>query len=370
MLLAKPGDFCPNEQCPMYQKLDSDPTHPNLIKAGRTKTGVQRYECKTCHTSFTETKGTLFYRKRTPAEKILETLALLAEGDRVSSLTRVKGIKEDTILSWMREAAEHTEQVNEVLLKDFRIQRGQLDGMWLFIQKKGPKKNETETVERPADDQTGEFMRSTMLDVDSRLRVATAVEQNETLASQRVFETLQARGHPEAPPPTISDGWGGIDQAMVAVYGQIPEYGGCGRPPTRKQPGDDWLYLQMVKQYDEHGHFAGSKLKAIHGELPQLIELLGKSTAYIERDNLTSRIFNARQHRKTLAFSKNLENHRAAAIWEDGYYNLIRYHKSLRLPVQDGSARKWKPRTPMMAAGLTQHAWTVKELLTTIPLKR
>ena len=115
--------------------------------------------------------------------------------------------------------------------------------------------------------------------------------------------------------PTITDGWGGIDDAMVNVYGQVPDYGGRGRPPTLKQPGSGWLYLQ---QYDEHRHFSGTKLKAVYGELNELIYLLGENTAYIERDNLTSRMFNARQNRKTLAFSKNLENHRASAIWEDG----------------------------------------------------
>ena len=139
-VLAKPGDFCANEKCVKYQKLEDNSTKPNIIKAGKTKAGIQRYECKTCHQTFTETKGTLFYRKQTPADEILETLALLAEGNRVSSLTRVKGIKEDTILAWMREAAEHSDIVNDALLKDFRIKRGQLDGMWLFIQKKGPKK--------------------------------------------------------------------------------------------------------------------------------------------------------------------------------------------------------------------------------------
>ena len=212
-------------------------------------------------------------------------------------------------------------------------------------------------------------MRSTMLDMDSRLRVATAVEQNETLASQSVFEILKRRGHPDAPPPTITDGWGGIDEAMVNVYGQVPAYGGHGRPPTLKQPGDDWLYLQMVKQHDDRGHFTGTKLKAVYGELNDLTSLLGESTAYIERDNLTSRMFNARQNRKTLAFSKKLENHRASATWEDGYYNLAKFHKSLRLPVQDTPGRKWQQRTPMMAAGLTDQVWTVKELLTAIPLQ-
>lgn len=234
--------------------------------------------------------------------------------------------------------------------------------------KKGQKKS-GEKSERFPEEKTGEFMRSTMLDIDSRLRAATAVEQNESLASQSVFEILKRRGHPEAPPPTITDGWGGIDDAMVNVYGQVPAYAGRGRPPTLKRPGDGWLYLQMVKQHDDQGHFTGTKLRAVYGELDQLVNLLGESTAYIERDNLTSRMFNARQNRKTLAFSKNLENHRAAAILEDGYYNLIKFHKSLRLPVEDISGRKWQQRTPMMAAGLTDHAWSVKELLTTIPLK-
>ena len=212
-------------------------------------------------------------------------------------------------------------------------------------------------------------MRSTMLDMDSRLRVARAIEKDETQASIGVFRLLKRRGHPDGPPPTISDGWGGIDEAMVEVYGAVPEYGGRGRPPTRKQPGTDWLYLQMVKQRDEHGRFEGVKLRTIFGTPAEVIELLGESTAYIERSNLTSRLFNGRQVRKTLAFSKDIELYRAAAAWEDSYYNLIRPHKSLRLPVRDGSPRKRLPRTPAMAARLTDHIWTVKELLTTIPLR-
>ena len=80
-------------------------------------------------------------------------------------------------------------------------------------------------------------------------------------------------------------------------------------------------------------------------------------------------MFNGRQTRKTLAFSKEIGNHRAAALWEDAYYNFVKYHKSLRVPLGDIPGCKWKQRTPMMAADLTDHAWTVKELLTTIPLK-
>jgi hypothetical protein len=204
--------------------------------------------------------------------------------------------------------------------------------------------------------------------MDSRLRVARGIAKNETLASTAVFQTLKRRGHPTEPPPIISDGWGGIDEAMVAVYGVVPEYGGRGRPPTRKQPGADWMYLQMVKQRDEHGHFQGTKLRVIFGTQAEVVALLGKSTAYIERSNLTSRLFNGRQVRKTLAFSKDIQAYRNSAIWEDNYYNLVRPHKSLRLPVQESLPQKWSPRTPAMAAGLTDHIWTVKELLTTLPL--
>ncbi len=156
---------------------------------------------------------------------------------------------------------------------------------------------------------------------------------------------------------------------MIEVYGIVPEYDGWGRPPTRKKPGTEWLYLQMVKQRDEQGRFAGTTLQAIFGSLEEVTQLLGETTSYIERSNLTSRLFNGRQVRKTLAFSKNVEYHRAAATWEDLYYNFVKPHKSLRLPVSDIPGRKWKPRTPAMAAALTDHIWTVKELLYSLPLK-
>jgi hypothetical protein len=233
----------------------------------------------------------------------------------------------------------------------------------------GPTLATKEKKSYPETPESGQFMRSTMLDMDSRLRAARAIEKDETQASMGVFQMLERRGHPDGPPPTISDGWGGIDEAMIAVYGMIPEYRGRGRPPTRRKPGTDWLYLQMVKQHDEQGHFAGTKLKAIFGSLEEVTRLLGQTTAYIERSNLTSRLFNSRQVRKTLAFSKDIDCYRAAATWEDNYYNLVKPHKSLRLRVYDVPGHKWIPRTPAMAAHLTDHVWTVKELLTSIPLR-
>ena len=100
---------------------------------------------------------------------------------------------------------------------------------------------------------------------------------------------------------------------MLSVYGVVPPYSGKGRPPTHPQPQPGWHYLQMVKQRDEHGHFKGIKLRPIYGEKETLVAVLGKSTAYLERSNLTARLFSARLTRKTLAFSKQLAMYRASA---------------------------------------------------------
>lgn len=220
----------------------------------------------------------------------------------------------------------------------------------------------------PETDESGTFWISTLLDIDSRLRTVRGFGKNETEASKKAFQVLQQRGHPEAPPPLITDGWGGIDDAILDVYGIVPDYSGRGRPPSKPKAGKDWLYLQMVKQRNEQGRLQGIKLRAIWGSKSELIELLGKSTAYIERSNLTARIFNARLNRKSLAFSKELQAHENAVIWEDAYYNWIRPHKSLRLEIKNDEKRRWQPRTPGMVAGLTDHIWTIRELLFAIPL--
>jgi transposase-like protein len=133
--LTSAGAFCPNEECRHYAQADEG----KIIKFGKSKQGVQRYRCKSCATTFAATRGTLFYRKHAPVKDILETLALLAEGVRISSLSRAKGFKEDTILRWLREAARHAEAVEDVLLEDYRLSKAQVDGLWAYVGNKGQK---------------------------------------------------------------------------------------------------------------------------------------------------------------------------------------------------------------------------------------
>ena len=132
---ARVGDFCPFPGCPDWGKTQST----KIIKFGKTKGGHQRYRCHSCSRTFTETPGTIFYRRRTPKQEIMETLALIAEGSRISSLARVKGHKEAAILAWVREAGQHAEAIAAVLLKDYRVERGQLDALWTYVGNKGEK---------------------------------------------------------------------------------------------------------------------------------------------------------------------------------------------------------------------------------------
>lgn len=169
-----------------------------------------------------------------------------------------------------------------------------------------------------------------MIESDTRLRAARGIAKSETEAAIEAFEQLKRRGHRHSPPPLVCDGWSGYDEAMVEVWGKVPEYRGRGRPPSRKKPGVGWHYLQMVKQR-ENGRVVGVKAKTIYGDERQVRELLGESTSYVERTHLTSRHMNGRLLRKTLGSSKELEMLRASSIWEDAVYNLARALKSLRV---------------------------------------
>lgn len=133
--LAEVGQFCPNAGCERY----GDVSNRQIIRFGQTAKGTQRFRCQVCGGTFSETTGTLFHKKHTPRKDILEALALLAEGVRISSIARVKGLKQDTILGWLRQAARHAEQVEAALMSEYRVSRAQVDALWAYVGHKGKK---------------------------------------------------------------------------------------------------------------------------------------------------------------------------------------------------------------------------------------
>jgi transposase-like protein len=127
--LASVGDFCPNHECEDYDDVQAKV----IIYYGKNRDGRQRYQCKSCKKTFNERKGTLFYNRKTEEKDILECLALLAEGVRISSISRSKGFKEDTIVSFLRQAAHHAEEVEAILLNEYEISQVQIDGLWTYV---------------------------------------------------------------------------------------------------------------------------------------------------------------------------------------------------------------------------------------------
>lgn len=110
--LVAPSAFCWNPACRDYGKVNQS----NIRRFGRTQAGTQRYQCKTCDQTFVETIGTVFYARHHSQESIIECLALLAERNSLAAIHRVKGVKEETVLDWLRTAAAHGEQIEALLL--------------------------------------------------------------------------------------------------------------------------------------------------------------------------------------------------------------------------------------------------------------
>jgi transposase-like protein len=134
-MLVSPSSFCWNASCSAY----GQPDLGNIRKFGRTPGGVQRYQCRLCHRTFVETIGTVFYGRRRPQQTILDCLALLAERNSLAAIHRVKGVKEETVMEWLRIAAAHVEQIEALLLANYKLTRAQLDAMWTYVGNKGEK---------------------------------------------------------------------------------------------------------------------------------------------------------------------------------------------------------------------------------------
>jgi hypothetical protein len=176
----------------------------------------------------------------------------------------------------------------------------------------------------------------------------------------------QRAAHRHSPPPVFSDGWGGHREALIELYGQVPPDTGRGRPPTRKHPGADWHDPQMVKPRDGTGNLIGMDRRVIYGDDTPL-ERTGTRTTGVEPTNLSSRQMNGRLVRKTLGYSKPLEMLKAACAWEEGVYNFARSVKPLRCAINI-EGKRWLQASPAMAAGLTDHIWSIRELLLLVPL--
>jgi transposase-like protein len=133
--LVLPSSFCHNPDCPDYGKADQG----NVRKFGFTRKGIQRYQCKTCCTTFTEFKDTVLHGRHHSLDTIVECLKLLAERSSLAAIHRVKGIKEETVMDWLEQAVGQVEVIEQLLLRDYHFTRAQMDALWTYVGHKGKK---------------------------------------------------------------------------------------------------------------------------------------------------------------------------------------------------------------------------------------
>jgi hypothetical protein len=173
-------------------------------------------------------------------------------------------------------------------------------------------------------------------------------------------------------PLFVSDGFDAYGVALLERYHlkvSYPHTGKRGRPRTAKKLPADLRYGQVVKKR-EKGRVVSVSKRIVYGD-PSTIDLQDVNTSLIERLNLTLRRENAALQRKTLSFAKDENELRAHLAFLVAYYHFVRPHLTLREKVpneeQEYSPRRWRERTPAMAADLTDHIWSLRELLTYKP---
>jgi transposase-like protein len=336
--------FCPNWDCPARGQVGQGNIGVHQVKE-------HRYICHACKKTFSTTKGTPFYRLRTDAEQVTLVLALLAYGCPVCAIVFAFGLDERTVRDWEQRAGHHSEQVHQHLVQHPRdLGQVQADEIRVKMQK-------------------GVVWLAMALQVSTRLWLGAAVSEHrdETLVSelmQRVRACALCR-------PLLFgvDGFRAYLGAIHTVFRESVPTHPMGRPQWR--PWDGIHVAQVVKQYAQ-GHVIGVVRRVVQGTEAQVNHLVQATqgdgvinTAYIERLNATFRARLASLVRRGRHLLHQTQTLQVGVYLVGTIYNFCTDHESLRVPLYVGRAGRthWVSRTPAMAAGITDHLWSVSELL-------
>jgi hypothetical protein len=218
----------------------------------------------------------------------------------------------------------------------------------------------------------GDVYSLTAIKSDSRLLLFHHEGKRSTEDAIELFNGVEKMRSASSPIPVFtSDDWDAFEEGLIKVYGKIelPQYKVIGRRPLpRLVPLDDLKYVKVLKKKVKN-YVVETIQSIIFGDPEEIFAILGSSsngyigTSYVERINLTIRTSLARFIRKGMNFSKTMKMHQKAFDFFQAWYNLIKPHNSLRIKINSGN-RKWFQRTPSMAEGITDHIWSLKELLT------
>jgi transposase-like protein/IS1 family transposase len=302
---------------------------------GKDRKGNQRFQCLTCKKTFSEPKEKPLGNMTLAMEKVLLIMRLLVEGNSIRSTERITSVDKKTILALLLVVGEKCERLMEEKIQKVSVKQVQCDEIWGFVAKKEATKKRQGLGD---DNHLGDAYCFVGMDKDTKLILAWHLGRRTVVDTVAFTEKLD-RATADHSFEVYTDGFTPYRDAIVYSLG-----------------GKKVNFAQVVKVFgkpqDEDHRYSppqviGLEKTAIFGNP----DLDNATTSHIERQNLTIRMGMRRMTRLTNAFSKKWLNLNAAYALHYAYYNFCRVHMSLRI-------------TPMMEAGLTDHVWSLKELLT------
>jgi IS1 family transposase len=365
--------FCPNPACAYRGWVGRG----NLRANGHPSGGPWRQLlCVVCRGSFLETLGTIFHGKRASVELIVRVIACLAEGLGIRGTARVFEVDPNTVLQWLVEAAEQLQAFSRHVLHDVRVRQVQLDELFALLSAvKAGAVSEADAIERL--ERSPQWVWAAM-DPESKLLLAIDVGNRTLAMAQRVVHHVAQVVAPDCAPLFLTDGFREYLTALLTHYGQWmqpPRRQAQGpAPKPRWMPLPHLLYAQVVKTIHRR-RLVQVRHRVVFGTLEAINDVLAPhgwhiNTAFVERINLSIRQHVAAVGRRVSTLCKGEDGGRQQLALYHVYYNFCLPHASLRQPLPQpvptngmGSATQWRPCTPAMAAGLTEHVWTLREVL-------
>jgi IS1 family transposase len=365
--------YCPDWGCPKYGKAGLG-QHITLYGYDN---GRHKLRCAVCNSYFSERIGTAYFGLREDERIFTIAMTALAEGNSLRGTGRIVGADKDTVCQWLCRASAHCARVSAYLLKSLWLHECQLDELWSFVRKKERNLTPLEQILTEYGDAWVWVSFESSLKIIPAFVVGKRTQENAKLLIAKTDEVSDGRK-----PLFISDDLPHYATALLARYGVLetvvrrPGQRGRLRKP-RLLPPSDLLYAVAVKRR-EKGRVVEVTRRVVFGSEEKVLARLKASpvcqqinTSHIERDNLTLRQGSKRLSRKTLGFSEELPWLEKQLWLAIAYYHFVLPHDGLKLPMDSeiptkgghGSPKRWQSCTPAMAAGITDHVWTMQELL-------
>ena len=243
----------------------------------------------------------------------------------------------------------------------------QFDEKWSFVATKEANCDRTD----PADDHKGDYWDHVALDPEHRLVVAVVPGGRDVEGTEALVGEFHRRTEGRTMRLMTSDDYPAYETAILDTYGEPitpPRTGKPGRPKKPYMAPRPGLVYAAVDKVRAKGRVVEILTRVVFGTMAAVAAALAGSrvsrsinTSFIERQNATDRHHNARKSRRTYRFSKDWRFHEAAGYFTMYSYNFCWPVRTLREPTGEGH---WRKRTPAMAAGLTDHVWSISEWIT------